>query len=251
MEYCFDNNLNCMGVYQDVYSGWNMRNSGLGALHEMLGDMGLEAYFPKKCRCTHPLVKRMRDAISASKELLLLRTEEPDPGNHVHYILVANIDRFGRDVKNLLAIKHQLATYNTRIVSVCQRILTGTDTGDFSFHREALEAELFSMDRSIRIKSVKRAKKALGNYLGGVAPFGHMIENVAGKRTLTVSPEEQRIAKKIDTLSRQRKTPKQIAGVLNSEGSLRRGKQWTASQISYINRKAMQDINRRLSSIKL
>jgi len=251
IEYCFDNNLNCMGVHQDVHSAWNMRNGGLRGLREMLEDMGFEIYFPKKCRSKHPLVKKLRDAILSSKELLLLRTVEPEPDNHVDYILVANLDRFGRDVKNMLAIKHQLATFNTKIVSVCQHILTGTDTGDFAFHREALEAELFSMDRSIRIKSVKRAKKALGHYLGGVAPYGFKVDRISGCRTLVRSPTEQGTIARIQSLSAQGLSPDQVAAQLNQENVLRRQTVWRGSQVSYILRGTVRDLTNQLGDLRL
>jgi DNA invertase Pin-like site-specific DNA recombinase len=251
VEYCFDNNINCIGVYQDVHSAWNMRNGGLRGLREMLEDMGFEIYFPKKCRSKNPLVKRLRDAISSSKELLLLRTDEPEPENHVHYVLVANIDRFGRDVKNMLAIKHQLATYNTKIVSVCQRILTGTDTGDFSFHREALEAELFSMDRSIRIKSVKRAKRELGHYLGGIPPFGFAIDRTNGQRKLVRSADEQSVIQKINDLKYKGWSNDQIADSLNQENILRRQKPWRASQIAYLLNKSMGCVAGQLGALSI
>ena len=251
MEYCFDNNLRCLGVYQDVHSAWNMRNGSLKGLRQMMEDMGFEIYLPKKCRSKNKLVAKLRQAIASAKELLLLRTNEPEPENHVDYILVANIDRFGRDVKNLLSIKHQLAMFNTKIVSVCQHILTGTDTGDFSFHREALEAELFSRDRSIRIKSVKRAKKALGHYLGGRPPFGHTIEFINGCRTVVSSPVEQEIIQSIRELRDRGLSSDQIATQLNRENKLRRDVAWTGPKITYILGSQMRNMSQKLGAMEL
>lgn len=251
IEYCFDNNLNCFETYRDTHSAWNMRNGGLRGLRQMLEDMGFEIYFPKKCRSTNPLVKKLRQSILAAKELLLLRTEEVDPESHVDYILVANIDRFGRDVKNLLSIKHQLAEYNTRIVSVCQHILSGTETGDFSFHREALEAELFSRDRSMRIKSVKRAKKALGNYLGGCAPFGFTVNHLNGRRILVRSPEEQETIRLIEEAAGTGRLPEYIATQLNQTHRLRRQHPWTASKVSYILAKRVRDLTQSIGDLSI
>ena len=237
IEYCFSNNITCIGVYQDIHSAWNMRNGGLRGLREMLGDMGFEIYQPRRCKSKHHLVKQLNQSILLSKELLLLRCEEPEPDNHVDYIIVANTDRFGRDAKNMLAIKHQLAGYNTHVVAVSQMIKTGTDVGNMNFHREVVNAELFSMDKSIRIKSVKSAKRALGNYLGGRAPYGFAINGLNGRRTLIKSIDEQQIIKRIESMHDQGLSNTTIAQRLNQSGKLRRKVQWTDTKVNYILRK--------------
>lgn len=141
IEYCFDNNLGCRGVYQDVHSGFDMRNTGLRGLHEMMMDLGFDVYLPHQCRSKNKLVIRLREAIKESRGFLLLKNKETLL--EVNYIVVANLDRFGRDVRNMMSLKCQLKRHNIELVAVGQLIKTGTPIGELMFCQKAMEAELF------------------------------------------------------------------------------------------------------------
>lgn len=238
IEYCFDNNLECLGIYEDVHSAWNMRNTGLIGLHQMIGDLGFDIYLPHKCRSKNPVVMRLRQAIREAEDLLLIKEDEPEV--HIDYVVVANIDRLGRDLKNMLALKKQLQVYQTQIVSACQMIRTGNDLGEMAFHREALEAELFSRDRSMRIKSVKQTKKALGHFLGGRPKYGSQITKIHGIRTVIPCPSEQKIIQQINKLRNQRKSNNTIARILNKTSS-KRGLKWTTANTRSIRDDTWED----------
>jgi DNA invertase Pin-like site-specific DNA recombinase len=230
IEYCFENNLMCLGIYQDVHSAWNMKNTGLIGLHQMIRNLGFDLYLPHKCRSKNPLVSKLRQAIKNASQLLLIENPTNAIKSHIDYIVVANVDRLGRDVKNLLSIKSQLQAHRTLIVSACQHIQTGNDLGDFRFHREALEAELFSRDRSMRVKSVKSAKKALGNFMGGCPAYGMKVVKVNGVRKVEPDSEEQ----KVISMIRWVPSVQQAIKRLKSKGITKRGRAWTPALIRSI-----------------
>jgi DNA invertase Pin-like site-specific DNA recombinase len=211
----------------------NMRNQGLTGLHDMISDLGFDIYYPHKCKSKNPLVVKLRNAIKSSEELLLLERSNINHENITPtMIVVANIDRFGRDIKNMLSLKTQLANKGIHIVSVCQSIKTGTEQGDMSFSREALEAEIFSRDRSYRIKSVKRAKKALGNFIGGRTKFGRITAVVNGVRKQFKHPEESKVIELIHKYNRKGKSRYVIAQSLNQLSMLKRGKRWNTKMVT-------------------
>lgn len=235
VEYCFENNISCSGLYQDVHSAFNMRNTGLSGLHEMLQELGFSVYLPHKCRSKNPLVMSLRKAIRNSCELLLLKDEDTDMEDiDIQYIIVANIDRFGRDVKNMISIKNQLASHGVSIVSACQKIRTGNDLGEMAFNQEAMISEMFSRDRSHRVKSVKQAKKALGNFMGGRARYGCRVEKVNGVRLVRECASEQKTIKEITDLKKRGYNTRQIALKLNKKKLTKRGSVWTAHSVASV-----------------
>ena len=232
IEYCFDNNLTCHGVYEDIHSAFNMRNTGLSGLHQMIRDLGFDIWSPSPRRIKNKVVAKIRKAIQDIRELVLIRETDPDP--HIDFVIVANIDRFGRDILNMIALKNQLEAHDTHIISVGQLIKTGTDKGEMAFRREAMEAELFSRDRSCRMKSVKSAKKALGNFMGGRPRFGYKISKINGIRREITDHSEQKIIDIIHRLENQGKSPSVIARHLNSMKLNKRGKTWTSTSVSSV-----------------
>jgi DNA invertase Pin-like site-specific DNA recombinase len=163
--------------------------------------------------------------------MILLKRETPDP--HIEFVIVDNLDRFGRDLKNMITLKSHFLSKNIQIVAVSQDFKTGTDLGDIAFYQKALEAELFSRDRSIRIKAVKRTKRALGHFLGGQARYGCRVQLVSQIRTVVPDQEEQRV---ISTARRLARTygHAQIAQKLNRKGITKRGRQWTGTSVQSI-----------------
>lgn len=231
VEYCFDHNLECHQIYQDVHSAMDLRNAGLRGLHQMIDDLGFDIYQPHRCYSKNPLVVQLRKAIRIASHMILLKRETVDP--HIDFIVVDNLDRFGRDLKNMIALNSHFLAEQTQIVAVSQNFQTGTDLGDFAFYQKALEAELFSRDRSIRIKAVKRTKKALGHFLGGRARYGCRVQLVRQIRTVVPDPEEQKVITMAQRLSKS-KSASQIAQKLNRTGITKRGRQWTRTSVQTI-----------------
>lgn len=239
IEYCISHEFHCDGIYEDVHSAFHLQNRGLSEFHQMLEDLGYEIYIPSQCHSKIPLVSRLRTAMRQAEQFLLLETEDV-PNNHIDAIVVANIDRLGRDISNMMIIKKQLAVHNTNIISVCQSFATDNAIGEMSFSRGALESELFSRDRSYRIKSVKQAKKALGNYLGGVSKFGFQVKKLNGIRKVITHPVEQIALNKIMNL-RKYCRPSLIAQKLNNQKLFHRMKPWTSGAVARIIKREMQD----------
>jgi DNA invertase Pin-like site-specific DNA recombinase len=228
IEYCFAHALRCESIYQDVHSAWKMRNTGLVGLHEMINDLGFDIFLPKQCKSKIPLVKKLSDAIRDSEGMVLIREDEPE--THIDYILVANLDRMGRDLQNLLTLRQYLQKYGTQFVSVQQKFQTGNDIGDMEFFQKALEAEMFSRDRSKRIKDVIRAKRALGSYVGPRPRYGYTTRSEEGVRHVIPDPIEQENLKLIKKLKEKGYTTEQIVDKLN-EKSTKRGAEWTPTNI--------------------
>jgi DNA invertase Pin-like site-specific DNA recombinase len=230
IEYCFDNNIACMEIFEDVHSARDMRSSGLSGLHNMLKWLGFEIYNPKTDK--RRTMDDIKDALHRSEILLIRKVAEIEP--HIDYVIVANVDRFGRDTLNMLNIKKQLSSYGTHIISVGQNIKTGNDLDEMEFNRLALESELFSRDRSIRLKRVKSAKKAMGSFVGGLPMFGRRVIKRDGKRVLHGNPREQRIIERIRKLRLQKRSYADIAEFLNTQNISRRGKAWTTTSVRSI-----------------
>lgn len=230
IEYCFDNNIESRGIFQDVHSAWKMTPFRLVGLKNLFNYLGFDVYTPSKhpTKIRNVLFKKLDKAVNDSKSLLLMERQSMVK---VDFIVVANIDRLGRDTRNMVAIKTQLAKIGTHIVSASQRLITSSDTGNFNFMRQALDAELFSMDRSIRGKSVKKSLAMLGHYMGGSAPYGKKVIKIGGIRKLVQDPGEQKIIKSIHQLITHGKSTPKILTYLKSHNIYKRGKPFTRGYI--------------------
>lgn len=106
IEYCFDNHFDCQKVYQDIHSAIDLRNTGLRGLHQMIQDLGFTIYRPNRCHSKNPFIAQLRRAIQEAKHLILLKDDTSDEAKpHLDQIIVDNLDRFGRDLKNMLSLK--------------------------------------------------------------------------------------------------------------------------------------------------
>ena len=239
IEYCFDNNLECRGIYEDIHSAWNMRSGGLEGLHEMIRESGFEIFNPRECKSKTETMRKICKAIKTTNEMLLIEREEE---REIDFIVVANIDRFGRDIKNMIGLKKQLEARGIYILSACQTIRTGTDLGDMRFMKEALEAEMFSRDRSMRIKAVKKAKRAMGNFIGGRARYGMTVIRENNIRKQTKCEQEQKVIQRILNLYGKRMGISKIAERLNNANCTKRGKEWTPSMVRTIINRVNDDL---------
>lgn len=232
IEYCFDNNIKCIKMYNDVHSAQNMRASGLKEFRKMIDWLGFDIYDAQHEKRQN--MSAFKTAIQKSKILLMCRNDSTIVTPHIDYIIVANIDRFGRDAQNMLIVRNQLSAYGTEIISAGQNIKTGNDIDNMAFNHQTFESELFSRNLSIRMKRVKSAKKAMGSFVGGSARFGSRIIKRDGKRLIRASHEEQRVLARIFKLRLQHRCYSDIAKFMNNIGLLRRGKVWTGNSIRSI-----------------
>jgi DNA invertase Pin-like site-specific DNA recombinase len=244
LEYCLANGLDCVGMYRDVHSAFNMSSTGLKGFREMLNDLGFEVFTPHLCHAKNQRVQQLSSAIRAAKHLLLIK--ESDPVVPIAAIMVSNIDRFGRDIKNMLSVREQLREHGTSIISVTQNLDTATAHGDMNFRRYALEAEMFSREKSVKLKAVFETKRLLGHWVGGRARYGRRITQMNGVRSLVSEPSEAKVLAQIMTLNRERRSPSGIAIYLNSRKVTYRGKRWTTHTISYLikrEQRATEDVD--------
>ena len=147
------------------------------------------------------MVKQLRQSIRTAKILTLLR--KFTPVYPVRYLLVSNVDRFGRDVQNMIILKKQLEAYGTAIIATQTWNRSDLPTGNMEFRQQAMVAELFSIDRSIRVKSAKSVKRSLGNFMGGQPTYGSQVKLIDGVRIVFDSPAEQAIIKRIVKMKSQ------------------------------------------------
>ncbi|ODQ95538.1 recombinase family protein [Mycolicibacterium holsaticum] len=88
-----------------------------------------------------------------------------------------------------------------------------------------------------RMQAGRRIKKARGGYAGGQPPYGY---TGSGKgMEITPNPAEWPTRERIVELSRDKKSTRQIAAVLNEEKEFnRRGRPWTSASIARIVKRA-------------
>ena len=134
-------------------------------------------------------------------------------------LVAAKLDRMFRSASDCLAVVEAL---KTRGVSLFLLDLNGgaDDVSGNGIARLFLTivsafAE-FERDRiGERIRATKRAQKARGEYLGGVAPFGWVYDD---ERNLVPVPEQQRELRRIRNLATDGLSPYKISADLATRG---------------------------------
>jgi DNA invertase Pin-like site-specific DNA recombinase len=135
-------------------------------------------------------------------------------------VVAAKLDRMFRSASDCLSV---VETFKQRGVSLFLLDLNGgvDDVSGNGIARLFLTivsafAE-FERDRiGERIRATKRAQKARGEYLGGVAPFGWVYD---ADRKLQPVPEQQRALRRVRALHSQGLSPHKIAADLKARGT--------------------------------
>ena len=66
-----------------------------------------------------------------------------------------------------------------------------------SMHLKNIVNELYARDIAEKVTASKRMKMERGEYIGGVPPYGYMVEKISGKRTLVPEPVTSEIVKQL------------------------------------------------------
>lgn len=66
-----------------------------------------------------------------------------------------------------------------------------------SMHLKNIANELYARDIAEKVTASKRMKMERGEYIGGVPPYGYMVEKISGKRTLVPEPVTSEIVKQL------------------------------------------------------
>ena len=148
----------------------------------------------------------------------------------VEVLIAYDLDRFSRGVWAQLATAAEEA--GLRLVTADGVIDTDDDERElpadmldaFAKHQRKLTTKRSMASRAVRVRS--------GNWVGGVAPFGHQI--VTGERgsRLEVNEDEQVIVERGYALMLDEGcSPSETADRLNAEGFDKRGKRWTSRNL--------------------
>lgn len=156
-----------------------------------------------------------------------LRAAEHD---EVEVLIAYDLDRFSRGVWAQLAAAAEEA--GLRLVTADGVIDTDDDERElpadmldaFAKHQRKLTTKRSMASRAVRVKS--------GNWVGGVAPYGHLI--VKGERgsRLEVNDEERVIIERaFELMLDEGCSPGEAAKRLNAEGFDKRGRRWTSRNL--------------------
>lgn len=131
-------------------------------------------------------------------------------------VLVYKVDRFSRNLKDLLNLVDELESYGVALKSATEPYDTTTSAGKMMFQQLGSFAE-FERNRIVE-RVVPGMKKSLqhGNWQGGKPPYGYVYNKE--KKLLEVNPEEVKIVKLIFSMYLDNKSISYISGYLYEQG---------------------------------
>lgn len=168
-------------------------------------------------------------AVFFEREQLIAALEAAQRGE-VQILVAYNLDRFSRGIWPQLTEAAERA--GLRLVTADGVI----DTADDERELPADMYEAFAKEqRRLTVKKSMASRAARvrnGNWVGGVAPFGHSIEKGERGSTLVLNCDEQVIVLRAFALMLDENcSPGQTADRLNAEGFRKRGARWTSRNL--------------------
>jgi site-specific DNA recombinase len=146
-------------------------------------------------------------------------------------VIVASLDRLGRNTRLVLRLIDQLAECGVEIVSCKESLDTATPTGRFVLRMFASLAELDRDNIVERTTDGRNARGLIDGERGGRVPFGY-YRNGDG---ISINHDAARVVRVIFDLREQGKTLTAIADHLNESGiTSARGRRWYASSVREI-----------------
>ncbi len=139
----------------------------------------------------------------------------------IHCILVKDLSRFGRDYLEVGAyLELILPLFGTRFISVNDNFdsnnYIGT-TGGLELALRNLINGLYSKDLSVKIKSANKTRSRRGDYWGGAAFYGYLLDP-KNKHRLIVDSRVSKIIERIFLEYIDGRSSSQIARGLNDDG---------------------------------
>lgn len=135
-------------------------------------------------------------------------------------IIAKNQARFSRNMEHIEKyLHHELPLLGVRFIGV----LDGADTQNYNNKKSrqinGLVNEWYCEDLSTNIKKVFRAKMQHGQYIGGVGPYGYLVDP-KDHNHLVIDPYASEIVKRIFNMYAQGLGKAKIASILTNEGIL-------------------------------
>lgn len=148
----------------------------------------------------------------------------------IDVVLVYRLDRLTRSVLDLYNLLEDFEKYNVKFKSATEVYDTTTATGRLFITLVAALAQWERENLAERVKMGMLKKAALGEWSGGIAPFGYEYKN--GK--FYIVEHEVEIVKKMFKMARTAGMDK-IARILNKEGyRTRKGADFAGFTVQYI-----------------
>ncbi|MGO8905957.1 MAG: recombinase family protein [Solirubrobacteraceae bacterium] len=167
--------------------------------------------------------RSLADRPGGARIASLLTERSPD----VDTVVVARLDRLGRDASETLSYLRQFAKGSVGLVSIADRIDLGTPQGRAMAQMSAVFAELERALVAQRTSDALTELRSRGQVYGSV-PYGFRRE---GER-LVMHDDEQGVLARMGRLRSRGKSYDRIARVLNSAGvPAKRGGRWHAMSV--------------------
>lgn len=143
----------------------------------------------------------------------------------VDCVIVKDLSRFGRNhIETGNYIEKIFPFLGVRFIAVTDNFDSMHICGENEYmgmNLKNLVNEMYAKDIAVKVKAGKMAKRELGSYMGGVAPYGYKAEWADGRKILIVEEESSAIVRKIYSLFLSGKNMKEIAAWLYEEEILR------------------------------
>ncbi len=147
-------------------------------------------------------------------------------------LVVYNLSRFARNLRETLAQAEKLRQGGGDLVSLSEQIDTTTAAGKMVFNMTAVLNQFYIDQTSEATKSALDQRRSQGKKTGGFVPFGYTADKDG---TLQPSPKEQQVIKRITRYRRIGKRYSWIANRLNELGiPTKRGRQWAIQTVKNV-----------------
>lgn len=135
-------------------------------------------------------------------------------------IIANKLDRLFRSASDALATAEKLRERGVDLIliDIGTDPVTGNGAAKMFFGMLALVAEFERERIAERCRDGMRAKAARMGHIGGLAPYGYMVEGVSRAATLIPLEHEQDVVRKALEMKRLRMRPAQITNALNEMG---------------------------------
>lgn len=97
--------------------------------------------------------------------------------NRVQAIIIDNLDRFMRNLRELLNFEYELRQLGVRLLSASEDIDTGSDAGAMMFQFKGMFAERYLENLKRETLKGLRGKAEKGRWVGGMNPYGYVRVN--------------------------------------------------------------------------
>ena len=136
-------------------------------------------------------------------------------------IVVKDLSRLGRSyLETSDLLEYELPLFGCRFISVNDNIDTDTSPVDtILVGLKNIMNQKYAEDLSRKIKTVFKARKEQGEYLGGPTPYGY-LRDPENRGRLILNEETAPVVQKIFEMKLNRMTDKEIASVMEAEGFL-------------------------------